>query len=122
MSIRSLLSAIGVVLAFGMITYLVTVVEKRETIGKLLDGLSDITFVEDHKVVDGQVWVQFADTNSHWQSTARSLAVYLSSTIRGQIHLVVASKRQMILAPKDGNICEIVAEHGVVEKDGCVEE
>jgi hypothetical protein len=119
MSVRALLSLTGIVILFGLFTYLVTVIEKKDKIVRLMDGLSEITFVQQHKLIEGKLWVQFDDTKTDWKSTARALAVYLSATIRGKIYLVVASKRQMILAPKDGSICHVVAEHGVVENDDC---
>lgn len=119
MTLKQTISALAIVFLFCTFTYLVTVSKFDKMMDDQVDGLREIAFIDMYRIHGEDVWIKFEDEHSHWRSTARSVAIYLSRITSRKITVVVGDGRQVTLSPKLDGLCHVVADRGVVDDDTC---
>lgn len=78
---------------------------QRNQLSKEIEAVSQISFIERYRILNGDVWIQFDDEYSDWKMSVRSIGIYLSNLTNGPITIVVADGKQITLAPRIAGIC-----------------
>jgi hypothetical protein len=112
---------LGSFFILAVLLYVVYVTTYEERMVKEVDGISEISFIERYRVLNGDVWVQFKEKHEHWRRTAKTVSIYLSNKVDSSVTLVVADGRQITLAPRIGGLCMITASKGKITSTTCEE-